>query len=70
MIHVKYCIVTGRSSEIGYEICNKFKSNYKIINLSRSKCNIDGVYNISIDLTQKLDENEIENKLIKNMQYV
>eukprot|EP01083_Nonionella_stella_P245293 852774_1 len=39
----KYCIVTGGSTGIGYEICNEFmKNGYKIINLSRSKCDING----------------------------
>eukprot|EP01084_Bolivina_argentea_P099973 179620_1 len=70
----KYCIVTGGSTGIGYEICNEFmKNGYKIINLSRSKCDINGVENIAIDLLLPLNESDINNKmdniLNKNTKY-
>ena len=64
----KYLIITGGSSGIGQEICTEFiNAGYKVINLSRSRCPIEGVDNYSIDLFQKLDQIEIKTSIINKI---
>ena len=44
-------VITGASSGIGLATARAFiESGYKVINLSRSACNVDGVTNIPCDL--------------------
>lgn len=57
---MKTLIITGGSQGIGKSIVEKFlQENYKVINISRSECNLDGVTNISADLS----EDNIEEKI-------
>lgn len=50
--NIKYAIVTGGSSGIGYSTCKQFlDSGFQVINISRRPCLLDGVINISKDIT-------------------
>ncbi len=56
---MKTLFIVGGSSGIGYETCSLFlKAGYRVINVSRSPCSLDGVENIPCDITvrEKLDE--------------
>ena len=45
-------VITGASSGIGYATAETFRGDgYRVINLSRSVCDIDGVLNLSGDLS-------------------
>ncbi len=49
---MKSLVITGGSAGIGYNTAKLFyESDYKVINLSRRSCDIDGVINISCDLS-------------------
>jgi NAD(P)-dependent dehydrogenase (short-subunit alcohol dehydrogenase family) len=45
-------VITGASSGIGYATAETFRrAGYRVINLSRSACSIDGVLNLTGDLS-------------------
>ena len=48
---MQYLVITGASSGIGYATAETFRRDgYRVINLSRSSCDIDGVVNLTGDL--------------------
>ena len=56
---MKTLFIVGGSSGIGYETCSLFlKSGYRVINVSRTPCSLEGVENHLCDVTvrEKLDE--------------
>jgi len=56
----KLLIITGASSGIGYQTAHSFLQNdWQVINLSRSICNIEGVTNYQVDLS--------DNAALKNL---
>jgi NAD(P)-dependent dehydrogenase (short-subunit alcohol dehydrogenase family) len=53
-IMTKKLLITGASKGIGYQTAKIFsQKGYKVLNLSRSNCDIEGVENIKIDLTEQ-----------------
>ena len=49
----KVLLITGASKGIGFATAKQFLSQgYRVVNLSRSKCELDGVVNLSVDLSQ------------------
>ena len=57
-------VITGASSGIGLATARAFiESGYKVINLSRSACNVDGVTNIACDLADPNFSPDIETAL-------
>jgi len=61
----KALVITGGSRGIGLATSNLFsESGYKIINLSRSKSNLDMAHNINVDLSTKGWEKEISKNLV------
>ncbi|MFN8672053.1 MAG: SDR family oxidoreductase [Candidatus Sericytochromatia bacterium] len=61
----KYLIITGGSKGIGFATIKKFlENNWKVINISRTKCNLESVFNIELDLLQPNWE-EILSQIIK-----
>tara|TARA_B100001146_G_C16133337_1_gene413395 strand:- start:246 stop:947 length:702 start_codon:yes stop_codon:yes gene_type:complete len=63
----KALVITGGSKGIGLATSKLFyKSDYKIINLSRSQSNLDSVHNIKVDLSQKNWEKEISEDLLSS----
>eukprot|EP01080_Neovahlkampfia_damariscottae_P001313 gene1313-11396_t len=60
----KYLVITGGSSGIGKSTIQKFQSKgYRIINLSRRKCDIENVENIQIDLSSLEDIEKLDLKI-------
>lgn len=50
----KTLVVTGASKGIGLASAELFKSNgYSVINISRSNCELDGVININLDMSNE-----------------
>ena len=63
----KALVITGGSRGIGLATSKLFyKSDYKIINLSRSQSSLDSVQNIKVDLSQKNWEKEISEDLLSS----
>lgn len=57
----KYLIITGGSSGIGYAAAKLFQeNNFNIINLSRSKINLDDAIHFKIDLSSSNWENSLK----------
>ena len=49
----KVLLITGASKGIGFATAKQFLSQgYRVVNLSRSECGLDGVVNLSVDLSQ------------------
>ncbi len=47
----KVLVITGASKGIGFASAQLFlKQGYRVINVSRSRCDIEGVFNLSVDL--------------------
>jgi 3-oxoacyl-[acyl-carrier protein] reductase len=48
----KYLVITGGSRGIGKAVIQRFmRDGWSAINLSRSNCDIDGVINFTVDLS-------------------
>lgn len=49
----KFAVITGASKGIGRAAAEQFLAEgYRVVNISRSACNIDGVVNLSVDMQQ------------------
>lgn len=50
---MRYLVITGASSGIGRAAATAFRDDgYRVINLSRKKCDVDGIVNILCDLAE------------------
>jgi NAD(P)-dependent dehydrogenase (short-subunit alcohol dehydrogenase family) len=64
---VKYLIITGGSRGIGAKTIDLFiEKNWKIINISRTKSTSPNVYNITVDLSQPINQE----KLLENFKHI
>lgn len=58
---IKVLVISGASKGIGLATAELFlKQGWKVINISRSRCLLDGVQNIAADFTEKGWESKVE----------
>ena len=64
----KVLVITGASKGIGHATAQLFiDRNYKVINLSRTSCDIEGVINIKVDLLKEDWAKAVSSTLLDNI---